>query len=138
MQVDVDSGRYLPVLYQEEMPYWDAARRKELVLQKCRDCGFVWYPIGPVCRRCLSENFDWRPMSGRGLVSSYVVYHKAWAPWLESQVPYVVAQVQLEEGPRLTTNLLGVGPSEVEVGMPVEVAFERITEEVTLVQFRQV
>lgn len=119
VQIDVDSGRYLPVLYREEMPYWEAARRHELVLQKCRDCGFVWYPIGPVCRRCLSKNFDWTQMSGGGVVSSYVVYHKPWAKWLEARVPYAVVQVQLEEGPRLTANLLDVDCAAIRIGMPV-------------------
>lgn len=132
------SGRYLPVLYPEEQPYWDAARRHELVLPQCDSCGKVYYPVGPVCPNCLSDSFRWVPTSGRGTVSSFVVYHKAWAPWLQSRVPYVVAQVELAEGPRLTTNLLDIAPGDVRIGMDVQVAFETLTEEVTLVQFRPV
>lgn len=132
------SGRYLPVLHPEELPYWQAARRHQLVLPKCDRCCNVYYPVGPVCPKCLSGNFSWTPMSGHGKVSSFVVYHKAWAPWLRSRVPYVVAQVQLEEGPRLTTNLLGIPPADVRIGMDVQVTYETVTEEVTLVQFRPV
>lgn len=132
------SGRYLPVLHPDELPYWEAARRHELVLPRCDSCGKVYYPVGPVCPNCLSDNFRWAPMSGRGRVSSFVVYHKAWAPWLKTRVPYVVAQVELEEGPRLTTNLLDIAPDDVRVGLDVQVAYETVTEEVTLVQFHPV
>lgn len=132
------SGRYLPVLHPEEQPYWEAARRHELVLPRCDSCGKVYYPVGPVCPNCLSDNFSWVPMSGRGTVSSFVVYHKGWTPWLKSRVPYVVAQVQLAEGPRLTTNLPNIDPADVRIGMEVQVAYETLTEEVTLVQFRPV
>ena len=136
-QVDEKTGRFMPILYPEEAPYWEAARRHELRLQKCRQCGKVWFPIGPVCPFCLSKDFEWALMSGRGVVSNCVVFHKAWAPWLESRVPYAVVQVELEEGPRLTTNLLGIKPSEIQIGQPVEVVFEDISDtEVTLVQFR--
>jgi uncharacterized OB-fold protein len=132
------TGRYLPVMHPEEQPYWDAARRHELVLPKCDSCGKVYYPVGPVCPNCLSSHFSWAPMSGLGTVSSFVVYHKPWAPWLKPRVPYVVAQVELAEGPRLTTNLLDIAPGDVRAGMAVQVAYETLTEEVTLVQFRPV
>lgn len=130
------AGRYLPVRYQEEAPYWDAARDGRLVLQRCDACQRFWFPIGPVCPRCLGTAVTWTEMSGDGSVSSFVVYHKAWAPWLTDRVPYAVVQVQLTEGPRLTANLLGVPPADVRIGMPVRACFEQLTEEVTLVQFR--
>lgn len=131
-----ETGRYLPVFYPEEQPFWDAARDGRLVLPKCQACQRFWYPVGPVCPRCLSTRYDWAEPDGEGTVSSFVVYHKPWAPWLKERVPYAVVQVELTEGPRLTTNLLGVDPSEIRIGMPVQVCFEEITEEVTLVQFR--
>lgn len=135
-QMQDAAGRYLPVLYPEERPYWDAAREGRLVLPKCGRCGRFWYPVGPVCPRCLGDRYDWAEVSGEGTVSSFVIYHKAWAPWLADRVPYAVVQVELAEGPRLTTNLLGVEPRSVRIGMPVQACFEQITEEVTLVQFR--
>ena len=134
--VNEKTGRYLPVLYPEEKPYWDGAKARRLMLQKCSDCGNVWYPIGPACPACFSMKFEWSRMSGRGVVHNYVVYHKAWTPWFEKRVPYAVVQVELEEGPRLTTNLLECPVTDVKIGMPVEVTYEDITEEITLVQFK--
>lgn len=127
--------RWYPVLYPEEAPFWDGARRGELVLQKCDECEKVRYPIGPSCPDCLSTEFTWTTLSGQGQVRSYVVYHRAWAPWLEKQLPYAVVQVELAEGPRLTTNLLGITPDEVHVGMKVEATYEDIGDNITLVQF---
>ena len=134
--VDENTGRYLPVLYPEEKPFWDGAKQRRLVLQKCSDCANVWYPIGPACPACFSMKFEWSEMSGRGELHNYVVYHKAWTPWLEKQVPYAVIQVELEEGPRLTTNLLECDIAHIKIGMPVEATYQDITEEITLVQFR--
>jgi uncharacterized protein len=136
MKMATADGRYLPVLYPEESGFWAAVARHELALQECRSCANIWYPIGPVCPRCLSSDLSWKVLSGKGTISSYVIYHKAWAPWLGSRVPYVVAQVELAEGPRLTTNILDVAPTSVRIGMPVTVAFEQLTEEVAIVQFR--
>lgn len=134
--IDEKTGRYLPVQYPEEKPYWDGAKERRLMLQKCSDCDHVWYPIGPACPACFSKKFEWSRMSGRGVVHNYVVYHKAWTPWFEKKVPYAVVQIELEEGPRLTTNLLECPVADVKIGMPVEVTYEDITGEITLVQFK--
>ena len=133
--IDKETGRYLPVIYPEELPYWEGARKRELWLQRCNGCGKAWYPIGPGCPHCFSMDFEWQRMSGRGKVHNYVIYHKAWTPWFEKRVPYAVVQVELEEGPRLTTNLLDYPVKEIRIGMPVEVAFEDIPGDITLVQF---
>jgi uncharacterized protein len=136
-ETEPEPGRYFPVRYPEEEPFWAAADEEQLVLQRCDECGKVRYPIGPVCPECLSPNYTWTEMSGRGEVTTYVVYHRPWAPWLKNRVPYVVVQVQLEEGPRLTTNLLDIAPEDVHVGLAVEVAFEHLPD-ITLYQFRPV
>lgn len=134
--VDEKSGRYLPMIYPEELPFWEAAKQRQLKLQRCKSCGKAWYPVGPACPHCFSMEFEWTRMSGRGVIHNFVVYHKAWTPWFEKRVPYAVVQVELEEGPRLTTNLLDCPPGEIRIGMPVQVAFEDITDDITLVQFR--
>lgn len=134
-RVDSVTGRYLPVLYEIERPYWEAAKQHRLVLQQCGACGKVRFPIGPICPRCLSDEVEWTPMRGRGHVQSFVIYHKPWTDYYKAKVPYAVVQVELEEGPRLTTNLLGVPPAEVRIGMEVDVAFEDVTDDITLVQF---
>ena len=133
---DDETGRYLPVIYPEELPYWEGAKKRQLWLQGCKACGKAWYPIGPACPKCFSMEFEWKRMSGRGKIHNYVIYHKAWTPWFENKVPYAVIQVELEEGPRLTTNLLDVSAAETKIGMAVEAAYEDITDEITLVQFR--
>jgi uncharacterized OB-fold protein len=137
MQIkDEASGRYLPIQYPEEKPFWEGAKRHQLVLQRCDDCKKVLYPIGPTCPHCGSNRFTWQPMRGRGTVHNFVIYHKAWVPYYKDKVPYALVQVEIEEGPRLTTNLLGVPVSDVRIGIKVEAAWEDLTDEVTLLQFK--
>lgn len=130
--------RYYPVEYPEEAPYWEGLRRGELRLQVCDHGHGAWFPIGPVCPVCLSEDYTWTTMSGHGYVSTYVVFHKAWAPWLEDRVPYAVAQVQLDEGPRLTTNILDLAPEKVRIGLQVSALYENIGNGQVLLQFAPV
>lgn len=135
-RIDEATGRYLPIIYPEELPHWEGLRARRLVLQRCNACHGTWFPIGPTCPHCLSPEFAWAQMSGRGVIHNYVVYHKAWTPWLEKRVPYAVIQVELDEGPRLTTNLLDCPVSEVGIGLRVVAAYEDITDEITLLQFK--
>ncbi len=135
-RVDEKTGRYLPVIYPEEIPYWEALKQRKLKLQRCTSCHKSWFPIGPACPHCFSFDFTWADMSGRGVLHNFVIYHKAWTKWLEPRVPYAVVQVQLEEGPRLTTNLLDCSIDKLKIGMPVIADFEDVTEEITLLQFR--
>lgn len=134
--VEDETGRYLPFVYPEELPFWEAARLRQLKLQRCGDCAKAWFPIGSTCPHCFSMKWEWALMSGRGVLHNFVVFHKAWTKWFESRVPYAVVQIELEEGPRLTTNLLDCDVKDVRIGMPVEAAYEDITDEITLLQFR--
>jgi uncharacterized OB-fold protein len=135
---DEDTGRYLPVIYPEELPFWEGTKKHELWLQRCSNCDTVFYPIGAACPHCFSMKFKWERLSGKGTIHNVVIYHKAWTPWFKDKVPYAVVQVELEEGPRLTTNLLDCKPHDARIGMPVEAAYEDITDEITLIQFRPV
>jgi uncharacterized OB-fold protein len=135
---DEKTGRYLPIQYPEEQPYWEAAKQHRLVLQRCDGCGKVWFPVGPTCPFCQSNKFTWTQMSGRGRVHNYVIYHKPWVPYYKDKVPYALVQVQIEEGPRLTTNLLNVPVDQVKIGMLVQAAWEDLTDDVTLLQFTPV
>ena len=120
----------------DNRPFWEAARRHELRLQRCAGCGKVWYPPGPVCPECLSERFEWERMSRRGKVSSWVVFHHRYFESFASDIPYNVVQVELEEGPRLLANLVGVRNDAIEMGMPVEVVFDDVTPKISLPRFR--
>ncbi len=131
-----DYAKPLPRPTAVSQEFWNAARGHELRLQRCRGCGqYIFYPR-VFCPACLSDSLDWVTVSGRGRVYSFTVVRRAMHPGFRPDVPYVLAIVELEEGPRLTTNVVGCAPSDVRVEMPVEVVFDDVTPEVTLVKFR--
>ena len=110
--------------------HYDGLKRHELLLQKCSDCGkFRWWPI-EMCPFCNSFNYEWTRCSGRGTVHSYTIQH-ATMPY-----PWPVLLVELEEGPRLVTHGL-MSPEEVYIGMPVEVDYEPISDDMTLHAFKK-
>ncbi len=125
-----------PAISSLNQPYWDGLRRHELNLQRCDGCATVWYPPAPLCPQCWSRKFTWTKLSGRGRVNSWVVFHQAYFRGFESELPYNVAEVELDEGPRLLTNLVGVANEDIHAGMPVEIVFDRATAEITLAKFR--
>lgn len=126
----------LPVLTDENRPFWEACRAGNLALQRCGQCAHFRYPISHCCPRCLSTDFAWTPLSGRGSVFSYVVFHRAYHPGFKDDVPYNVALVQLEEGPRMYSNIVGVPNDQVRIGDAVEVVFEPATPDITIPRFR--
>jgi uncharacterized protein len=113
-----------PTVSRYNKPYWDAAREKELRLQKCSQCGRFWAPPGPACPFCFSSEFSWDAVSGRGTIASWVKFHKAYHPFFQGKTPYLVAFVELDEGPRLIANIVATGGLEVSTGQEVEVVFE--------------
>lgn len=117
-------------------PFWAAAKEHRLVLQRSKRTGrFVYYPrvISPFA---INDELTWEPVSGRGKVLGHTTVRRADEASLEALVPYSLAVVELEEGPRMTTNIVGCPPDHVYVGMPVEATFEDVSPEVTLVKFR--
>jgi len=126
----------LPAISSLSQPYWDGLRNRELKLPKCDECAMVWYPPAPLCPSCWSRKFTWTRLSGRGRVSSWVVFHQSYFRGFEAEVPYNVAEVELDEGPRLLTNLVGVSNDAIRAQMPVEIVFEDVTQEVTLAKFK--
>jgi hypothetical protein len=126
----------LPKPDKDSEVYWEAARRHELVIQQCGACGkYRFYPR-ILCPHCLSEQFEWRQASGRGVVYSFTVIHRPPFPAFRDRVPYVLALIDLEEGVRMMSNIIECEPTDVRIGMPVEVAFDDVTEEVTLPKFK--
>jgi uncharacterized protein len=116
-------------------PYWDGARQHQLLIQRCRACDHVWHPPLPRCPQCHSVDVAWTPVSGTGRVYTYtVVYHATHAAMVD-KVPYIAALIELDEGPRVLTNLRNCAEDQVRVGMPVKVLFEELTPEITLPQF---
>jgi uncharacterized OB-fold protein/acyl dehydratase len=114
--------------------FWEGAANGELLIQRCAACGTLRHPARPMCGRCGSLEWDTVRSSGRGEVYSFVVMHHPIVPAFE--MPYVVALIQLEEGTRLVSNLVDIEPADVRIGLPVEVVFTRVDDEMTLPLFR--
>ncbi|MEE9253745.1 MAG: Zn-ribbon domain-containing OB-fold protein [Pseudomonadales bacterium] len=122
---------------EEALPFFEALQQGELKLQQCSRCERWSHPPRAMCPQCQSFDFQWLPVSGRGTVYSYVVTHQAVHPALVDHTPFATVEVELEEGPRITSNLIDVPPEEIEIGTAVEVVFEKISDEVTLPLFRR-
>jgi uncharacterized protein len=125
----------LPRIDEESRGWWEALARHELYFQRCRDCGTKRLYPRAACPSCLSAATDWVRASGYGIVYSFTVTYQNQAPGFREELPYVLAIVELEEGLRLMTNVVGA-PDAVRIGMPVEVVFDDVTSEVTLPKFR--
>lgn len=128
-----EDGRPIPRRTPTSAPYFDAAREGRLILQRCPRDGFFFYPRSR-CPVCLGDDWKWEPVSGRGTVYSFTVDRAGLDPAQRSQLPLVIAAVELEEGPRMTTRIVGCTPEQVSVGLPVEVRFEDLGRE-TLIHF---
>ncbi len=129
-------SRTLPHIDEESRPWWEAVKRHELYIQKCRDCGELRYHPRALCPQCLSSGTQWLRCSGKGKVYTFTVTHQNQAAGFRDSLPYVMAYVELAEGVKMLTNLVDYKLEEVKIGMPVEVVYEDVTPEVTLVKFR--
>ncbi len=126
----------LPGIDDENKPFWDYCKQHELRMQKCLKCGTIRYPASPICPHCLHMESEWAKLSGKGKVYSFTIVRRSAHPAFAEEVPYTVAIIELEEGPRLTSNVIGIPPDEVKVDLPVEVVFEDITDEFALPKFK--
>jgi uncharacterized OB-fold protein len=125
----------VPAITPEMRPFFEAAKRHELWVQRCAACGARRFPARAICTECLSTRAEWEQVSGRGEVFSFNVMHQVYHPGFATEVPYAVVLVKLAEGPKMVSNLVGVPPHEVRIGMPVQAVFEDITDEVTIPKF---
>lgn len=126
----------LPTPDPSTQPWWDAAREGRLLVKRCADCGRAHFYPRPFCPHCWSANVAWEQASGRGTLYTWSVVHQNDLPPFNERVPYVAAIVELEEGPRMMTNIVDCDPAALAVGMPVEVTFRPATDDVTLPVFR--
>jgi len=132
----------LPAITSEAKAFWEAAAQNRLVMQRCLDCkSYVWTPR-PACYECGSEGLEWTELSGKGTVYSFTVIRqvvgRAASKAFEPDVPYVVAWVDLEEGPRMIANVIGCSAEDVKIGLKVAVQFEQQSPEVWLPKFKRV
>lgn len=127
--------RVVPIPTPETQPFWQGTRAGELRLQRCDACAHVYFPPRPFCPKCAGRAVSWFPASGRGSLYSYVIHHR---PVPGFTPPYSIAVVQLDEGPRMMTNIIDCPqtPEALQLDMRVEVTFKQLTDEIYLPQFR--
>lgn len=129
--------RPLPEATPETREFWEGAKRHELRIQRCRSCGKAYFFPRPFCPHCSSRDVEWFTASGRGKLHTYVINHRA-AMGFKDVVPYVIAIVELEEGPRVMSNVIGVDarPESLPIDMALEVAWEQQDDDITLPLFK--
>jgi hypothetical protein len=118
-----------PIVVEETRGYWEGTLAEELRVQTCNACGNRQMPWGPCCTRCLSQDLAFLTASGRGTVYSFTVVRQAIHPDFSAEVPYVIADIELEEGPIMTSNVTDCTLEEVYIGMPVELWFDKELED---------
>ncbi len=131
----------LPSLDEDIEPFWKGLKRHEFLLFRCKTCGAWYWPVS-FCAKHPNEpfygNLEWTKSSGKGKVFAFNIHYKAFHPGFKDDIPYVYSLIELDEGPMFGSNIIGIDPKEVKIGMPVEVVYEDITEEYTLPKFRPV
>ena len=134
----------VPIPDEESRPFFAAASQGVLLVRRCDDCGTFMAPTGgigtplrPRCVRCFSAALAWAPAVGRGTLYSFALMHQVYDPAFAHEVPYNIAVVELDEGVRLTTNVVGCANAELWIGMPLEVTFEHVSDEVAIPKFRR-
>ena len=127
----------LPVPTPETQHYWDGAKTGELRLQRCKDCSKTYFPPRPFCPECASRSVEVFKASGKGKLYSYIINHRP-APGFEDDAPYAIAVVELDEGPRLMSNIVQCDqtPEALQLDMALEVTFEKVNDDITLPQFK--
>lgn len=126
----------LPKVLPLERPYWEHAKAHRLALQRCARCSQFRFPASPVCPECNSEQSEWTPTSGRGELVSWVIFHKSYFRSFDSDLPYNVALIRLDEGPVICANVVGVDNQTLTMGMRLKACFDDINEEFSILRFQ--
>jgi uncharacterized OB-fold protein len=128
-------GHPRPVPDSLSAPFYEAARRGELRLQRCAECGLYRHYPRPACPQCLSRQYSWESATGRGAVYTWTIVRGPTLPAFEQKLPYNVVDVLLDEGVHFVSEVLDCPPEEIRAGMPVEATFVPLDDEITLVKF---
>ena len=132
------AGLPLPQPSWDNYKFWEYCKAHELRLQKCSGCGELRYYPRPACPECHSMKFEWTKVSGKGTVYSYTIAHHPVLPFFADKVPLPVGVIKLDEGEvYMVGRLMDVDPDDVKIGMPVQVMFEDVAEDITLPQWRK-
>lgn len=122
----------------EAQPYWDGLKEHKLMLPKCDDCGKPFFYPRIACPLCHSRRVSWIQASGKGKLYAFEIAYRSLSQAFKVKAPYILAMVELEEGPRLMSNLINIEPDPkiITCDMPVEVVFEKLTDEITIPLFQ--
>lgn len=135
----MEPDRPLPTpMTPEAKPYWDGLKNRTLMLPRCNDCGHTFFYPRILCPACHSRAIGWVQASGRGRLHAFGIAHQSFNKAYKVPPPYVLAMIELEEGPRMMSNLINVkpDPAAITCDMPVEVVFHALTDDVTLPLFQ--
>jgi uncharacterized OB-fold protein len=133
-----EAKKPLPEITPINQPFWDGAKSGKLMMQKCRDCGSWIFCPRPICVECNSDKLEWVQVSGRGKVFSFTVIREVVGNALRGfgpEIPYVTAWIDLDDGPRFCSNIIGCPINNVKIGMEVQVVFEDTGEGIVLPKF---
>lgn len=128
-------NRTQPEIDSDTAPFWQSCHEHQMKMQQCVDCGTWRFTPRILCPECLSDKFEWKAVSGKGTVYTFVTFHQVYGPEYEGKVPYNVSMIELAEGPRMWSNVIGIPPSEVKIGMPVRVVYEDEDDVITIAKF---
>ncbi len=120
--------RFEPPTMAVSEPFWQATRERRLIMQWCRSCERVVFYPREVCPACLESDLEWRDSPGTGIVYAFSVHYRTGSPEMADRTPYVVALVDLDEGARMMSNIVGCDPDDVAVGMGVRVTWEELSD----------
>src|SRR5258706_13486782 len=125
-----------PIVNADSLAYWNAARERRLVIRECKACGHRHFMPRHLCPECWSDQLEWMSCAGTGTVHSYTIMRRAPLAAFAALAPYVIALIELDEGPRMVTNILGEDALSVQIGDRVQVNFEDRGEGAMLPQFQ--
>jgi len=132
----IPGARNLPHPTPETAAYWEGCRQGKLLIQRCGSCGHYQFYPRIVCTDCMSTQVEWIQASGCGTVISFTIVRHTASEAYAADVPYVVALIQLDEGPTMMSNVIDGDPERIKIGMPVEVTFESWSANITVPKFR--
>lgn len=128
--------KFFPRPTTETARYWEGCHNHELLIQACQECGHYQFYPRLICTDCSSAKVDWVSASGRGIVKSFTIMHRAITKAYLAEVPYTIALIELEEGPTMMSNVVGCDPKTVKIGMELEVIFEDWSDEISIPKFK--
>jgi uncharacterized OB-fold protein len=126
----------LPKISDDTAPFWQGCREHRLLFQKCSECGHVRYPASVICPECLSPKSKWIESKGEGSIYSFVVFQRAFHPSMADRLPYVVAVIELDDGPSFLSNIVDCDPAQVACSQRVSLKWEEADEGLSLPMFR--